>query len=267
MGMESMVLTITPDMAKTMLAQNMKNNRRLNVETVKRYARIMKAGGWSLTHQGIAFDEDGMLIDGQHRLNAIVQANIPVKMMATYNVEHKQGEVFTIDAGRKRTTLNVMQISGIDDVVYKTMSSFIACYMRWKMPACRKAEPVEIIEYIDRHYDDIKKLYEITRPDLGNGQNNRVPAIVGAALLAAIYRGEDDNALFRFCEVYRRNDVFGCENYNPRHALNVRDYVRDHRYCSELYNRCESAIYAFCHNRSALHVRDNIYPYDAGMDA
>ena len=35
------------------------------------------------THQGIAFDENGVLQDGQHRLCAIVSANKPVDMMVT----------------------------------------------------------------------------------------------------------------------------------------------------------------------------------------
>ena len=106
--MYSKVVEITPEMAREMLEHNMKNNRRVSKETVMRYARIMKAGGWNLTHQGIAFDTNGELIDGQHRLNAIVQANVPVKMLVTYDVEHEQGEAFTIDAGLKRTTLNIM---------------------------------------------------------------------------------------------------------------------------------------------------------------
>ena len=38
-------------------------------------ARDMKAGHWRLTHQGIAFDPAGVLIDGQHRLWAIVESD------------------------------------------------------------------------------------------------------------------------------------------------------------------------------------------------
>lgn len=265
--MKTEIVTITPEMAKDMLEHNMKNNRRLNGETVRRYARIMHAGGWNLTHQGIAFDDKGALIDGQHRLNAIVQANVPVKMMVTYGVEHHEGEAFTIDNGQRRTTLNIMQISGIDDPVYKGMSAYVSCYLRWKVPHGRKAEPVEIIAYIERHYDDVKKCFELTRSNIHGGRNNSIPALMGAAILAAIYRGESEDALFRFCEVYRRNEVQGCEAYNPRHALNIRDYVRDHKYSTDVYNRCESSIYAFCNNRASLHVRDNCYPYIPSMDA
>lgn len=265
--MNSKIIEITPEMAKEMLERNMKNNRRVSKETVMRYARIMKAGGWNLTHQGIAFDTDGELIDGQHRLHAIVQANVPVKLMVTYGVEHTQGEAFTIDAGLKRTTLNIMQISGIDDIVYRNTSNYISSYIRWKVPGKRTASAAEIIAYIDRHYTDIAELYSITRADLGNGQTRRIPSLIGAALLGAIYRGENQDALAKFCKVYRKNDVEGCENFCAKHALNIRDYVRDHRDSADVLNRIESAIFAFANNRSMMRVRDNCYPYNAALDA
>ena len=265
--MNSKVITITPEMAKDMLERNMKNNRRVSKETVMRYARIMKAGGWNLTHQGIAFDTNGKLIDGQHRLHAIVQANVPVELLVTNGVEHIAGEAFTIDAGLRRTTLNIMQISGIEDVVYKNTSNYISSYIRWKIPGKRTASAAEIISYIDRHYTDIAELYSMTRTDLGNSKTRRIPSLIGAALLGAIYRGENQDALEKFCQVYRKNDVVGCENYCAKHALNIRDYVRDHRDSVDVLNRVESAIYAFANNRSMMRVRDNCYPYNAAMDA
>ena len=265
--MYSKIIEITPKMAKEMLERNMKNNRRVNHDTVNRYARIMKAGGWNLTHQGIAFDTSGLLVDGQHRLQAIVSANVPVEMMVTYDVEHHDGEAFTIDAGRRRTTLNIMQISGIDDVVFKNTASYVSSYLKWKPTGGRKVEATEVIAYIERHYSEIAELYSITRKDLKYGGVRNIPALVGAALLSAIYRGENQDALQKFCNVYSKNEVSGCENYNPRHALNIRDYVRDHRDCKEALSRVESAIYAFCNNRSMLRQRDDCYPYNAAMDA
>ena len=263
--MRSEVITITPKMAKEYLEKNMKNNRRVSRDLVQRYARIMHAGGWNLTHQGIAFDDRGELIDGQHRLNAIVQANVPVKMLVTYDVEHTNGEAFTIDAGRRRTIQNIMQISGIDDVVFRGVASYISSFLKWKVPAGRKTEPAEIIAYIERHYSDCESLYMLIRPDTHG--NRKIPALVGAALLGAIYRGENQDALMRFVDVYRRNDVAGCENYNPKHALNIRDYVRDHRDSRETLDRVESAIYAFANNNAMLRVRDNCYPYNSALDA
>ena len=143
--MQSRIETITPAMAKEYLEHNMTNNRRLNTQTVNSYARIMKAGGWNVTHQGIAFDEDGELVDGQHRLQAIIVANIPVTMMVTRGVPRHEGEAFNIDVGLKRSVLNIMQISGVTDEVYTQMQRYVMAYMKWKMPIIRKPEAAEII--------------------------------------------------------------------------------------------------------------------------
>ena len=269
--METKVITITPDMARDMLTRNMKHNRPALKNTVHGYARLMKNGNWNLTHQGIAFDEDGELIDGQHRLHAIIEANIPVRMNVTYNVHHAPGEVFTIDMGRKRTYANVTMMSGIDDPVYRYAGTSVSAYIRYKMPGGHKADPAEIVDYINRHYDDVKKLYMyIGGSQHGHGARDgscRIPAIVGAALLAAIYRGEEDNALYQFCLVYRLNEVSGATGYNSRFVLNLRDYVRHYKSTSEVYDRCESTIWAFAHNLSHFRVRDNCYPFNQGLDA
>jgi hypothetical protein len=51
-----------------------------------------------LTHQGIAFDDAGNLCDGQHRVAAVVESGVSVKMMVTTGMNEKQGELFTFDA-------------------------------------------------------------------------------------------------------------------------------------------------------------------------
>ena len=270
MAMETKVVTVTPEMAREWLTKNMSSNRPVLRSTVHGYARMMRTGGWKLTHQGIAFDQNGELIDGQHRLHAVIEANVPVEMNVTYDVERKPGEVFTIDMGRKRTYANVAQMSGILDPVYRYCGSYVSTYIKHKLPGRRKADPAEIMDYIDRHYEDIKKLYEwcssSTHAHGARDGANRVPAIVAAAMLAAIYRGEDSDALRKFAQVYRTNDVRECDGVNPKFVLNLRDYVRKFRDSSDLYDRCESSIWAFCRNLSALRVRSNCYPLNAVLD-
>lgn len=63
---------VSPSQAKKWLEQN-KANRSVNKAKVKQMARDIKEGHWDSTHQGIAIASDGTLIDGQHRLLAIVE--------------------------------------------------------------------------------------------------------------------------------------------------------------------------------------------------
>lgn len=101
MEMKSKVVMVDPSLAAEWLAKNAQNNRPRRPVVVAGYAQQMKAGQWHLTHQGVAFDVDGALIDGQHRLAAIVQANVIVPMMVTVNAPSVSFEM--LDCGVKRT--------------------------------------------------------------------------------------------------------------------------------------------------------------------
>lgn len=72
------VETITPKMAEEYLKHN-KINRTLKDKRVTSYANDMKDGAWQLNGEAIRFNKSGDLIDGQHRLNAIIRANKPIQ--------------------------------------------------------------------------------------------------------------------------------------------------------------------------------------------
>lgn len=73
------IMTITPALATRWLALNTKSNRNLSNTTVEAYASEMRAGRWQLTHQAIAFNQAGELIDGQHRLQAVVLSDTTIQ--------------------------------------------------------------------------------------------------------------------------------------------------------------------------------------------
>lgn len=81
-------VAVTPAMAELWLRNNVKN-RKLRQTTVDAYARDMRAGNWLQTHQGIAFGENDELLDGQHRLAAIVQAEVTLTLLVTRGLPSK----------------------------------------------------------------------------------------------------------------------------------------------------------------------------------
>lgn len=110
--LHSEILTLEPDEARELLNSTNTRNRPLNPNTVEAYSRIIKEGRWKLTHQGIAFDTNGALLDGQHRLAAIANAGTPVKIMVTRNVDPDEFSV--IDVGRRRTPADALGVAGIE---------------------------------------------------------------------------------------------------------------------------------------------------------
>lgn len=97
---KSEIKLVTPELAKTFLLSN-EQNRRIRAGWVNYLAYCIRNNEWKVTHQGIAFSDRGRLLDGQHRLLAIVKADISAQLMISYNWDES---VFSaIDNGIKRT--------------------------------------------------------------------------------------------------------------------------------------------------------------------
>ena len=100
---------ITPAKAVQMLEANT-SNRPLSKSTVRGFAEAMRRGEWMVTHQGIAFDTRGVLVDGQHRLAAVVEADSPVEMTVFTDVA--EGTFDVLDTGKRRNAADVLAIEG-----------------------------------------------------------------------------------------------------------------------------------------------------------
>lgn len=105
--MKTEIKKITPTLAKTMLERNTEN-RPVRRGHVKSIADAITRGEWKVTHQGIAFAKDGRLLDGQHRLAAIAEANIAVMMMVSWDVDEEA--FFALDQGLKRAASDILDI-------------------------------------------------------------------------------------------------------------------------------------------------------------
>lgn len=107
--MEMSVVLVTPDLARTLLAYN-EGNRKLDKRRVARYAAEMHAGKWKLTHQAIAIAPDGRVLDGQHRLEAIIESDCEVPF---YLCRDADPDTFgVVDQGKTRTANDIWRIGG-----------------------------------------------------------------------------------------------------------------------------------------------------------
>lgn len=103
------VREIGPQEAEQLLSRNSRN-RPVVQRRVDDLVAAISGGDWRLTHQGIAVLPDGQILDGQHRLMAIVRSGKRVPIMVTQLDE----DVFdVIDTGRARTPRDVLALAGI----------------------------------------------------------------------------------------------------------------------------------------------------------
>lgn len=102
------VEAVTPKMAQQWLGLTA-GNRVVRKRRIERYCRDRRAGNWYVTHQGIAFDSDGLLRDGHHRLEMIVATNLTTKMAVFRNVP-SEGLTY-IDAGLARSSRDALYMA------------------------------------------------------------------------------------------------------------------------------------------------------------
>ena len=81
---KAQVIYVTPEMASQWLRSNTAN-RKPSQAAVKRWAEIMKAHSWKLCSDAIAFDVNGVLINGQYRLMAVIESGMTQPFLVAYN--------------------------------------------------------------------------------------------------------------------------------------------------------------------------------------
>lgn len=108
--MSTVTENITPAKAQEYLRTS-RGNRPISKVYVRSYADTMKKGGWMLNGVPIIFDTDGHLVDGHHRLLAVIEAGIPVRFDV---VRGAPSEAFTTyDTGRHRTVGQILAMQGV----------------------------------------------------------------------------------------------------------------------------------------------------------
>ena len=108
---------ISPDKARDYLATNV-CNRACSKTAVKRWADTMKAGAWKLSSDAIAFDWNGVLINGQHRLNALIATGATMPFLVAHNFPPESKNA--LDVGKKRSLHEILTINGYPITINET---------------------------------------------------------------------------------------------------------------------------------------------------
>lgn len=165
---------VTPDMARTYLKSNT-HNRPLDAARVSKYAADMRAGRWLVSPETISFDEHGVLLNGQHRLGAIVESGVTVKMLIVMGMSPES--LLIIDRGKPRTTAQNVGLMGKKNPKYVTAWANAAKFTLTGTQAAPFVE-AEII----RLYDELEPAIDFAVL-CGKSAVSRGP--VGAAVLIA----------------------------------------------------------------------------------
>jgi len=116
------VINVNADVASRYLGNN-STNRAVNAVRIASYAHQMKAGQWRLNGEPVIIGKGKQLLDGQHRLMAIVSGDLTIPMLFVFNVEESSFD--TINTGDSRTGGDVLSITGLNKTVADTLAGCI----------------------------------------------------------------------------------------------------------------------------------------------
>ena len=201
------VMEVGPDLATRWLEGNT-HNRPLRDTVVDRFIRDMQAGRWQLTHQGVAFDVDGVLIDGQHRLWAIVLSNLTVPLRVFFNepIENMRA----IDTGLVRTNFDVLHLSGQAGDITPTHLATLRAMLAGTSSRSIRMTPSEEADQMAKHAEAVAFAVE----HLGASRQKGIATATIRSILARAYYSADHAKLVHFCDVLQTG-VSGDEEDRP----------------------------------------------------
>lgn len=141
-------LQLTPKLAKDWLENhNYTDNRPISKTRVLHYARQILSGLWQMNGETIIFDPDGMMLNGQHRCAAVIEAGKSIQVLVVYGIQ--TSAFTTMDQTNVRTAGQVMEMKGLS---YATLRASICKHMwHWETTngkhaiVGRKVSPDELL--------------------------------------------------------------------------------------------------------------------------
>lgn len=181
-GLNVQAVQLTPKMANKLLASNT-HNRKVVQAKVNLWAEAMKRGEWRMNGEAIKIAADGTILDGQHRLYAVVQSGVTIPILIITGLPKQSQE--TMDTGKSRSLSDVFTLRGEKNAV--TLASVVASlvrYERWGVQAAFVTSnnwPVtngQAIQWLESH----PEVRESVNAIKGIGKHANIPEKVAGIL-------------------------------------------------------------------------------------
>jgi hypothetical protein len=199
------VVTITPEIAAQWLKSN-RLNRPVRRTVWEGYSQQMSEGKWKVNGQAIIIAENEDILDGQHRLLAVIDAGCSIQSLVVYGIS---AEAFaTIDTGAVRTPADALFLHFHEHPVMAvkvaaTAAQWCKRLERGSVFQHRKMCNADVIDYVAAHQsifqwaETLNSFPKDARPlSLGIGAAlyelfARKNLELAAQFMAALYTGEN----------------------------------------------------------------------------
>lgn len=146
---------VTREIATALLKYNVsgETNRVLSQPYVDAAAAAMRRNEWLNTGEPIILSDDGLLNDGQHRLQAIVDTGLPCIMDLRFGIQ--RAAFASTNSGRKRTGADALTIAHIKDPTAVAAAARLVLNYQGGLPTSVKSrvENTAIVKAVERWPD------------------------------------------------------------------------------------------------------------------
>lgn len=213
--MQTVTENITPAKAEAWLNKFNNGNRKLRPGVAEKYADDMRRGKWTACTVPIAFYEDGELADGQHRLWAVYESDMPQTFLVLRGLPRSAG--LNIDTGLGRSIVDNAKISKADDGL-STRLVAAARAIESGGPADRSTQSYAAkLELVQQHRAAAEFAVSCVKP-----VRLLCNAVVMGAVGRAWYHEKDHNKIRRFCDVLASGMS---EGMHESAAIALRNYL------------------------------------------
>ena len=198
------LVTVTPELAQEYLDRNTANYRRAKKPWLNKYVKAMKEGRWNKDAlQVIQFDENGVLLDGQKRLMAMIETQTTLKMLVKDNVP--EDVKFYIDIGEVRSKPQHLEAAGFK---YRTIdfSSTLNNMVQGKYNRGRGGvDPVQHVKDAERYRDAVMFSLSLFKPNFPVKGLNKAQIRAVFARAYEHYGGQEPyvSRMREFVEIYK----------------------------------------------------------------
>lgn len=162
---------ISPTKARELIKLNIENNRNITKTHMKTLSAAMKEGNWMQTGEPVIIDWYGRVIDGQHRLFAVIDSGVTIRVTLTTGVDPAAIDV--INTGKVRSLSDAMSMHGVDysreitaayrillDLTTTNGSNYAAFGRRTSMKM--KANRSEVIKWAVENSSEVQQIMNLT---------------------------------------------------------------------------------------------------------
>lgn len=219
-------------------------NRVVKRSVVEKYKRDIINKKWMLTNQGIGVSDEGVLIDGQHRLIALKECGYPqLQILIVYGLSKESQKV--VDQQAKRSARDLLMFA-FNARVVRNAPAIGNCIIRSKNGWGGIGSPTisELMETLNDYMDEIQLITDVPK------EAYFYAAPFMAAFVMAAKKGDSEKVV-EFMKIVENGEMLT----KDMPAFHLRNMIITTRKGSsgsgmqaERFRKCQKAIQAFINN-------------------